>query len=654
MAVDIERLNVELSANIAKFESAMKRAGSAADKSIRDIEKSTERANTRISRSFSSIGTSIGGIVAVFAGGKIASEVVKLADAFTRTQNALKVAGLSGNQLSFVYEKLLGISQQFSVPLEGMASLYGRVATAQKALGVSSGEIVQLTTTVAAAIAASGKSAESASGALLGLGQALGAGKVQGDEFNQILEGAPVLAQAAADGFIEAGGSIGKLKQLMKDGEISSRGLFRAILAGSDEVQKKAAAASSTTAQAWQRVENALTDLVGKLDEAGKFSLGASRAMDGLANSLGAIAGAVGPAVSALSSYVNAAKAAIAARDGVGAAVAREAQRSGTLYSPGTPSKPNYSSQMRPGQYAVDPDRLSRPVMDGPRMSPGQYPVDPDRFGRTPAPISVKDKINTEGLGGGKGTGKGKGKGGGGGKSDADQVRDYTESLKEELVTLQAEQGALGKSNLEKQIALNLAEAGTGATDEQKQAIIQSTTAIVAAEEAIKSYEEAQKQAAEAARYFGDAAVDALTDLVIEGKSAEEVMQNLIKSIARAAIQAAIMGTGPLGGLAGGGLMKAFGFGTGKAAGGMVYPGRSYPVGENGPETFVPTTPGRIVSKQNGGNVISLHSSVDARGSNMTEAQFAALLNVRDQQLMNKVQENIGPMVSVARSRSRL
>ena len=44
---------------------------------------------------------------------------------------------------------------------------------------------------------------------------------------------------------------------------------------------------------------------------------------------------------------------------------------------------------------------------------------------------------------------------------------------------------------------------------------------------------------------------DAVSDLVVEGRSAAEVFENLTKSIAKAAIQAALMGTGPLGGMFG-------------------------------------------------------------------------------------------------------
>ena len=63
--------------------------------------------------------------------------------------------------------------------------------------------------------------------------------------------------------------------------------------------------------------------------------------------------------------------------------------------------------------------------------------------------------------------------------------------------------------------------------------------------------EQAQRHTAEAQRYLGAAMTDAVSDLVVEGRSAAEVFENLTKSLAKAALQAALMGTGPLGGMFG-------------------------------------------------------------------------------------------------------
>lgn len=106
---------------------------------------------------------------------------------------------------------------------------------------------------------------------------------------------------------------------------------------------------------------------------------------------------------------------------------------------------------------------------------------------------------------------------------------------------------------------------------------------------------------------LGRAGVSALSDIALRGENAADVMQRLALSIADAALEAALLGTGPLanvfggGGEAGGGgglIGSLFGsiFGGGRADGGPVSPGKMYAVNERStaPGLFFPLSPGRI------------------------------------------------------------
>jgi len=96
---------------------------------------------------------------------------------------------------------------------------------------------------------------------------------------------------------------------------------------------------------------------------------------------------------------------------------------------------------------------------------------------------------------------------------------------------------------------------------------------------------------------FADSATEALVNFVETGKfSSKDFASSLLKEITRIiirllvvqAIQAAT-GTGPVGGIAGGAVAGA------RQQGGTVQPSRSFVVGENGPELFVPDRTGTIV-----------------------------------------------------------
>lgn len=231
------------------------------------------------------------------------------------------------------------------------------------------------------------------------------------------------------------------------------------------------------------------------------------------------------------------------------------------------------------------------------------------------------------------------GSGGGGGASEEEQSQErldrYLETLVRQRAVMEAEIATVGKSNAERKAAVEIAKAQVDleklSTSEKEKYIAKLTEEVGKNEEVRASkerLEKAQKGLNDAQRYFGDAAVDALEDLIINGAKAEDVVKRLAASLAKAALQAALMGTGPLAGLFGtagvngatGGLFGAL---FGRATGGPVNAGQAYRVGERGPETFVPTTPGKIVPNGRGGAGVNVSLTIDAR--NTTSESLPAL-----------------------------
>jgi hypothetical protein len=213
----------------------------------------------------------------------------------------------------------------------------------------------------------------------------------------------------------------------------------------------------------------------------------------------------------------------------------------------------------------------------------------------------------------------GSGGGGSSGKSEEEsaqaRLEKYIETLMRQNSVLDAEIATVGKSNAEKRAAVELAKAQVdlGKLDEDaRQKVIAGLTREIELSETkrtqLESLKNAQKGLVDAQKFFGNAAVDALEDLIVNGAKAEDVVKNLAKSLAKAALQAALMGSGPLAGIFGttgvngatGGLIGSL---FGRATGGPVNSGQPYRVGERGPETFVPTVPGKIVPNGRGGGM---------------------------------------------------
>ncbi|MGW9332724.1 hypothetical protein [Bosea sp. NPDC055594] len=282
---------------------------------------------------------------------------------------------------------------------------------------------------------------------------------------------------------------------------------------------------------------------------------------------------------------------------------------------------------------------------------------------RPPAPLEVTvrggKRTNTSSLfGGSKGGG-----GGSSGKSEDEQAQDrldrYIESLVRQRAVMEAEIATVGKSNAERKAAVEIAKAqvdleklGTAAKAEY----IAKLTEEVGKNEEVRASKERLQQAQQglndAQKYFGNAAVDALEDLIINGEKAEDVVKRLAASLAKAALQALLIGEGPLAGLFG---MKGIGGGAGgllgginlfgRATGGPVNAGQPYRVGERGPETFVPTTPGKIIPAGRSGSLtVNPTYQIDARGSQMSEAQFRAILSENNAALKAEMPGYLGKL----------
>lgn len=282
-ATDLDRLVVQLSADIKGYENALNRAQGVTTKRFSAIQKNAETSNKAIAASFIRTGAQIG---AAFLASSVVREAAELSDAATRVDNALKMAGLSGEELEKVYKNLSKAALANGAPIETLATLYGRAAQSQKELGVSSQQLLVFTNNVALALRVAGTDATAAQGALLQLGQALGSGTVHAEEFNSVLEGAPTIAQAVAAGLKEAGGSVAKLKSLIVDGKVSSEAFFRAFEAGAPMLEQKAAGSVATLDQATTNLKTALIDVVREFNNSTGASESFARGISGAASAI--------------------------------------------------------------------------------------------------------------------------------------------------------------------------------------------------------------------------------------------------------------------------------------------------------------------------------------------------------------------------------
>lgn len=268
-------LNHELAAgriSLSNYTDFMERAR-------REAEKTTG-AHSRfagVMRSFvGGLGAGLGFGGAIGAA-QLVSGFISAADAAQRLQNQLTVATGSASGAAQVFERLYQVAQRTGAPIEDLATMFARASIAGKELGATQSDLLRMTEAIGNALKISGQSPAAASGALLQLSQALGAGTVRAEEFNSMLEGALPLLQAAAKHIDGAGGSVARLRQMVIDGNLSSQQFFRGIIAASADLEAQASKMESTFAQAMVRMGNSLVRLVGTINDA----TGATAALQG-------------------------------------------------------------------------------------------------------------------------------------------------------------------------------------------------------------------------------------------------------------------------------------------------------------------------------------------------------------------------------------
>lgn len=237
------------------------------------------RANRAVS-SFDSTFNRVFATVGAYLGTK---ELINYADTWTRLGNEIAAASQVAGRQSRSLEELNVLANQSRSGISETVNLYARLLRSTKGVAQSEEQVAQATDTVNKAFKAGGAAASEQAAGILQLGQALGSGFLQGDELRSIRENAPLIAQAIANEF---GVTIAKLKDLGAEGELTTDRVFKAILNAQKEIDAIFGTTSSTIAEGFTRVQNALTEYIGQADKAQGSSAVITSALNKLADNM--------------------------------------------------------------------------------------------------------------------------------------------------------------------------------------------------------------------------------------------------------------------------------------------------------------------------------------------------------------------------------
>ena len=219
------------------------------------------------------------------------NQIVQMADKMNTLNAQVKLVSKSTQEFTTAQRKLFEISQNTRGSLEATTTLYVRSSRALKDLGYSQQRVLNFTETLNKAMAVGGVGAQEQASALFQLSQALGSGRLQGDEFRTIAEAAPIILDTIAE---YMGKSRAEIKALGSEGKITSEIIFKAMETASGKIAKEFEGMPLTFGQAMQQMENSTMKFVDEFAKTtGAFS-GAAEMVSFLAKNFDTLSVVIG------------------------------------------------------------------------------------------------------------------------------------------------------------------------------------------------------------------------------------------------------------------------------------------------------------------------------------------------------------------------
>jgi len=226
------------------------------------------------------------------AAAALAREIVRAGDAYTKMSGQIRAAVGDMAAAQRIMGELYKLNLQTGGSMEDAAGAFTRFAIASRQIGATNSEVLQLLGTVQKLGIVSGASTQEAASGATQLGQALASGVLQGDELKSILENMPALGEALAKSL---GVSIGELRKMGAEGQLTSDKVFGALLKASEAANKKFAEmpitverASGQMAVAWDGFLVKLDQTLGLSQKLAQVIHGIAMGLDGLSSRIAA------------------------------------------------------------------------------------------------------------------------------------------------------------------------------------------------------------------------------------------------------------------------------------------------------------------------------------------------------------------------------
>lgn len=262
------------------------RAAARTSKAVTDTGKSVDGMGKRIDKGAQSAGRLTATLtpLAAAVAGVITVQTLKawgqLAEQFTLFQARITRLSTDVDTAKASYQSLLQIASKTGSSMGDTVKLWESLTGTLKSLGATNAQVLTLTSTLQKIGTIGGSSAEETSNALRQLAQGLAGGTLRAEEFNSVVENTPELARQIAKGF---GVSMGQLRQMLLDGQITAEKLFDVLLGRTQEVNTEFEKLPRTVSQAANAITVQFGAALAVIDKATGASNLLAKALDAVA-----------------------------------------------------------------------------------------------------------------------------------------------------------------------------------------------------------------------------------------------------------------------------------------------------------------------------------------------------------------------------------
>lgn len=217
----------------------------------------------------------IAGISILASIGTGLNELVQAADRMEALQQRIRLVSTASVDLGKTQQSLVDIANSNGTSLESVGKLYTRIVPAMESFNVSmkgsnnnTEAAIKLTAGLSSALRLNNATTNESRSAILQFSQALGSGRLNGDEFRSLMESAPTFMKALADGM---GTSLGSLKKMSSEGKLTTEVIITAMSGQIDGLIAKSATIPLTLGGNFEAMSNKFSLLADAINESTGF-----------------------------------------------------------------------------------------------------------------------------------------------------------------------------------------------------------------------------------------------------------------------------------------------------------------------------------------------------------------------------------------------